>query len=41
MVQLRLSEQEWRGISSLLAGAQELPEEPLEDLEDGGSADRR
>ena len=32
-VQLRLSEQQWRSVTSLLAGAKEMPEEPLEDLD--------
>ena len=33
-MQLRMSEQEFRGVISLLQGAQELPEEALDDLED-------
>jgi hypothetical protein len=31
--QLRLSEREFRSVISLLAGSQELPEEPLDDLD--------
>lgn len=31
--QLRLSERQFRSVVSLLAGGQELPEEPLEDLD--------
>lgn len=42
-VQLRLSEEQWRAVTSLLSGAAELPEEPLEDLEaaDGRDAAAR
>ncbi len=35
VVQLKLSEPEWRQVTSLLQGGQELPEEPLEELEGG------
>jgi hypothetical protein len=31
--QLRLSERDFRGVISLLRGSQELPEEPLEELD--------
>lgn len=33
VVQLRLSEPEWRGVLSMLEGGRELAEEPLEDLQ--------
>jgi hypothetical protein len=31
--QMRLSERDFRGVISLLRGSQELPEEPLEELD--------
>jgi hypothetical protein len=37
--QLRLGEAEFRAVASLLSGAQELAEEPLEDLPADGEAD--
>jgi hypothetical protein len=33
-VQLRLGEDEWRGVTSLLEGGRELEEEPLEELDE-------
>jgi hypothetical protein len=34
IVQLRLAEEEWRAMGSLLEGAQEMEEEPLEELDE-------